>query len=160
MRNLLIPTDLTCESLQLIEYAILNVPNEKLNIHLVHGYKLPEFRWSLLQFSKKHQAARLMKKDFKKTIENLKKEHASKINDIEVHVLYGNSLEEFRSFIDQLNIKTAVIGKSVESQKSSNRSFSTIKYILKTVNDVIEVPFTQTETSFHPYFSFANVFKP
>lgn len=140
MRKILIPTDFSVASLQLIEYAVLNFPNTKLEIILVAGYKLPDTRWAIIHFNEREQVRKLVKDRFIIAKRRLVTEHKKNIGKLSFELFTGANSFAFQNFLDQLNVEDAIIPKEKSLYCSENKWFDTTKLIKHNVKNVIQVP--------------------
>ncbi len=138
MKKVLIPTDFTVNSLQLIEYAILNYPDTKLNIILTAGYKLPDNKWSIIHFNKNEQVYKQVNNDFLNCKRSLLFEHKNNIQNISFELFIGVNSIAFLNFIEQLDVHHTIIPKD-NLKYTENKWFDITKLLKKNVKEVIEV---------------------
>ena len=141
MRNVLIPTDFTPESLQLMEYALLNYPGEPLHVVLVHGLRSPESKWGLIQFSTRKEVRKLRSEEFENTLNRLCKTHGKSIGSVQTLLFTGRNTHAFKNAIEPLGITDAVVPESGTLNCRNRRSFDPTRYIRKCVAQVAEVPY-------------------
>lgn len=140
MRKIIIPTDFTPDSLQLIEYAVLNHPNTRLDIVLLVGYRIPENRWSIVHFRKQNEIQNQLSEPFKQAYSRVVLEYKDIINSITFEMFNGINSFSFKNFIEGIGAEHAVIPKNKSLYLSGNKWFDTTKYIRKEVANVIEAP--------------------
>lgn len=140
MKKVLIPTDFTLESLQLIEYAILNFPKTKLNIVLVNGFKLPETRWGLYQFSAGREINRLTTEKYINAKKVFFREHSDAIQSLGIELFTGRNSPAFQNFSEQLEITDAIVPKGDFLNFSHPQCFDPTPFIKKNIQNVIEIP--------------------
>lgn len=157
MKRILIPTDLTVESLQLIEYAILNFPKTKLEIILVYGFKLPETRWGLAQFSARREILKLTNEAYEKAKRVFIREHADAIENMEVELFTGRNSFAFQNFIEQLNVADAIVPKGKFLDFNDSKSFDPTRFIKKNVANVIEIPLDASKELERSKFSLSHL---
>jgi len=141
MRKIVIPTDFTVESLQLIEYAFLNFLDTKLDIVLVAGFKLPDTRWKIAHFREGKQIKNLLSEEFNEAKRIIELQHKEDIENINFELFTGVNLFAFQDFIEQCQVTDAIIPKNNSLHSSNRKWFDTTKFIKKNVKNVIEVPF-------------------
>ncbi len=139
MKNILIPTDFTVESLQLVEYATLNHPESMLNITLVAGFHLPQSFWGIAHYSEREQVNNQLSEEFNAFRRRLVIEHKSTINNITIKLFTGVTAYAFKNFLEQLEVKDAVVPKDGFLYNSSRSWFDTTVFLRKTVSHVVEV---------------------
>ncbi|SDM48549.1 universal stress protein [Kriegella aquimaris] len=145
MKKVLIPTDFTVESLQLIEYAILNFPEAKLDIILVHGFRLPDTRWGLTHYSAMREVNKLNTDVFAKAKNMFVREHSDVIGRLRFELFTGNNSFAFQNFAEQLDVKDAIIPKGKFLNVNNSKCFDPTRFIKKNIDNVIEIPFELTE---------------
>lgn len=153
MEKILIPTDFTEESLQLIEFALLNFTSEKLDIVLVHGYRIPEI--DIRHYSPNKVISKLCTGNFSRTLRNLTNEHQDRINNIKIQLYTGSNSLVFNEFLKENEISASVLPNSEFSFPRGSRSFDLTRLILKNVKRAVTVPLTIPDnTMVTPRFSF------
>ncbi|MET7028329.1 hypothetical protein [Sediminicola luteus] len=158
MRKVLIPTDFTIESLQLIEYAILNFPDKKLDIILIAGHKLPDTRWDLTRFRTRTQVRKQLNEKFNASIHRINMEHKKNIERISFELFTGINSYAFRNFLEQLDAHDAVVPKQKTLYCEDRKWFDTTKFIKKNVKNIIEAPMECTEEVPQRKFSILSLF--
>ncbi|WP_339712177.1 universal stress protein [uncultured Kriegella sp.] len=145
MKKIIIPTDFTVESLQLIEYAILNFPDTKLDIILVHGFKLPDTRWGLTHFSALREVNKLNTDAFAKAKNMFVREHSDVIVRLRFELFTGSNSFAFRNFAEQLGVKDAIVPKGKFLHVDNSKCFDPTRFVKSNIDNVIEIPFELTE---------------
>ncbi len=158
MRRILIPTDFTAESLELIDYALLNFPDTKLDIVLVAGFKLPDTRWAITHFSKRKQIKRQLDDEFNEAKSLILKEHKDAVENITFELFNGTNSYAFLNFLEQIHVEDAIIPKETSLCYPGGKWFDTTKYIKKNVKNVIEVPVVLKEEVPQRKYSFMSLF--
>ncbi|APQ19109.1 hypothetical protein [Maribacter hydrothermalis] len=158
MRKILIPTDFTVDSLQLIEYAILNYPDTKLDIVLIAGYRLPDTRWGIAHFSKTDKVRKQVSKSFKDSQRRIEIEHKINIETVSFDLFTGLNSCAFQNFLEQINVEDAIVPKQKVLSGTNKRWFDTTNFIKKNVKNVIEVPIEQSAEITDKKYSFIGLF--
>ena len=158
MRKIIIPTDFTVESLQLIEYAILNFPSTKLDIVLIAGFRLPDTRWGLTHFSERKQIAKQMSQEFNSNRRRIIVEHKDAIERISFKLFCGINSCAFQNFLEHIEAHDAIIPQDKKLQCRSNKWFDTTRFIKKNIENVIEVPFECKEEIPQKKYSLVSLF--
>lgn len=159
MKKLVIPTDFSPESLQLVEFAILNFRETPLDIVLVHGYRMPEVYWDVLNFSALREIRRLGNPAFFRAKQVLLKEHKHEIRSICIELFTGYNGEAFRNFVQRNEITDALVPSGNFLRFRDRKSFDPTRLIRKHIGSVREIalserPQPETKTQ----FSFLNLF--
>ena len=158
MKKVLIPTDFTIESLELVEYAILNFPNTTLDIVLVAGYRLPDTRWAVANFSAKEQIHQQLHEPFRVAMRRLLLEHKNHISNLHFEVFTGINSFAFRNFMEQHEVSCALIPKGKMLHFSGNRWFDITGFIKKNITELIEIPMERGKEIPQERFSLISLF--
>ncbi|MBP1840915.1 hypothetical protein [Formosa algae] len=119
MKTVLIPTDFSEKSLQLIKNAVLHYPEESIHLVLAIGYKMP----LISTLSKSKLVSNLPNDAFKTRLSELRLEHGSKITDVKIEMYTGESNEAFKSFLKVNHIDDAIIPKMGLHQFPNKKCF-------------------------------------
>ena len=144
MKKILLPTDFSIKSLQLIEYAVLNFRETPIDILLVSGYRLPWNSWDLVNFSHSRELRTLTDRDYLKAKAILLQEHSHEIRQIETELFTGTNGQAFRHFIERHEVTDALIPSEKFLNYKSQRTFDPSSLIRKHVNTVKEVSLANT----------------
>lgn len=104
MKKILIPTNLTNESLGLIKHGLQILKGETCQIVLLHVIPLPDSITELLTLSRDEEKLEEKNIAFFKTVERIKKAYAIEISSLEVVHLYGDSPLKIQNYIESNNI--------------------------------------------------------
>lgn len=139
MKKIIIPTDFTVESLQLIEYAILNYPDEKLDITLAFGYKIPLHEIEIIKFSAISVIHKTTSEKFLRAKKNILIEHSDRLNSINIELFCGLNSVVFQNFLSEHKIQDAIVPQNKFLCLKNNKCFDLTSLIKKNVKKVIEV---------------------
>jgi len=142
MRKILIPTDFTVESLQLVEYATLNYPDSTLDIILIAGCRLPHSYWGIRHFNEKEQVYNQISNQFIDSKYRLQLEHKNTINSISIRLFTGVNSSAFQNFVENLDVVDAVVPRPGILCGTKNW-FDTTEYIKRNIQNVVEVVIEQ-----------------
>ncbi len=157
MKRVLIPTDFTVESLQLIEYAILNFPKTKLDIILVYGLRLPDTRWGLTHFSAIREINKLTTETYAKAKNVFVREHSDTIEDLRFELFTGLNSFAFQNFSEQLGVKDAIVPRGKFLNYNGSKCFDPTRFIKKNMEKVIEIPLETTVEHQEARFSISSL---
>jgi len=107
MRNVLIPTDFSAASFDLVEKAIHTMGEQVLNITLFHAFQMPFFVSDLIRNQHKPYHD-LLTDAFRNSCKQIKQQHPRQVNSIVFRHLYGNTPAVFRHFVDANDIDLIV----------------------------------------------------
>lgn len=108
MKNILVPTDFTIQSLHLIVQTAETMHDEEINIVLFHVFNPPFDITELLFLKREPLYAELITEGFRKECHKLKKRYSSVIGSINFKPLYGTTKSVFRNFAEANNIDLIV----------------------------------------------------
>lgn len=158
MRRILIPTDFSVASLQLVEYAILNYPDTKLDIRLIAGYRMPAFRWGAFHFNEREQVHKQLNEPFIDAKRRLLKVHSNNIETFSIELFTGHNSVAFQNYLKQKSVDHAVVPKKSTLCCSSKKWFDTTNFIKNTVSDIVEVSVDISQENTNKRFSPINLF--
>ncbi|ODT93247.1 MAG: hypothetical protein ABS85_06475 [Sphingobacteriales bacterium SCN 48-20] len=104
MRNVLIPTDFSIESLQLVERAVAALDDQSMNIILFHAFDIPSHAPDMLGSSRRVPYAHLLTDEFRNACRRIKTSNARTVQNIHIRHFYGNTVAVFRNYIDAHDI--------------------------------------------------------
>lgn len=128
-RTVLIPTDFTIESLNLLKYA-LQVPDEnKVNVVLVLGLRLSDSIMDLLFLSRKEEVENLMSDDFKTACKIMRNKYAGRLNSFRIEIFSGFTQSSFRNFLEGNQITEIFIPRDYVLKSPAKKSFALMPFI-------------------------------
>ena len=102
MKNILVPTDFTLQSLSII-HEIVNSEEEKVNIHLFHMV-LPSNDLTELFFQRKSHLYGQVPDAFTEALQVLKNKYLKQIGSITIQFYYGNRVAVVNDIVESNNI--------------------------------------------------------
>ena len=158
MKRVLIPTDFTVQSLQLIDYAILNFPNDILDIILISGFELNENLWSMRNYSEQREVNKLCSESYTKAKRIFLREHRDNIERLHIRLFTGHNNVAFQNFVDQNALDTAIIAGEGFLQYQQSRAFDSSTYIKACIKNIIEIPLEQKSSYKNPQLSISTIY--
>lgn len=104
MKKIVIPTDLTIQSLNLIKYGLQVMKGHACQIFLVQLIPLPDSITELIMLPREEDRLEKINTPFQKALERIRKSYAVEISHLEVVHLYGDSPLKVRNFIESHGI--------------------------------------------------------
>src|SRR4051812_22168568 len=101
MKNILVPTDLTQQSLAVIPQIVEKNPNDVVNIFLVHMVNVPTDLSDLL-FLRKNRLYDNVPREFFQSINNLRNDYPVAIGSIRFEFYFGHRAGILASIVDNL----------------------------------------------------------
>ncbi len=114
MKNVLVPTDFTDRSLQLVNKTAEALDGEKFNVILFHAFNLPDDIMDLMFLGREKMYRGLVTDDFRSQCKKLKNMYFDTINSICVKYMYGNTVRVFKNFADANNIDLIVCPEDLQ----------------------------------------------
>jgi hypothetical protein len=145
IKHVLIPTDFTVKSLQVVRYALEDAGTAKLNILLFHMVDIPHSITDLLFFSKEQLRRKLINQDFKDACAVLRNKYASSVADIQCEVFYGSSAAVFENYVDARNVDVIMYNKSLVLKKIDARSIDPYKLIRRCHKPLMDISHTTAQ---------------
>lgn len=108
MRNVLIPTDFSIESLRLAEQTLEALDDQTMTITLFHAFDINGFAPDMLGSSRRLPYGHLLTDAFRIACKKLKENYPQTLQSIHVRHMYGNNNAVFRNFIDAHDIDMIV----------------------------------------------------
>jgi hypothetical protein len=126
MKNVLIPTDFTVHSLDLIVAAAQQFEGEQLNITLLHALAMPDIM-DLMLLSRNNDRYKLITKEFENACTIIKNRYASVIQRINVRFMHGSTKAVFRNFVEASQAHVLICPVDYSFQKASANSIDISK---------------------------------
>ena len=142
-KTVLIPTDFTIQSLNILKTFLSQNPNNQYNIVLVHGLNIGDSIRDLLFFSKNKQIQELSNDAFIEAFEVIKNKFDSQINSLKIDFFTGSNQAAFNNFIEGNQINQ-IIDSNYKLIFSTRKSFDFTRYFNK-----VKVEITTIETTNH-----------
>lgn len=108
MRNVLIPTDYSLASLELVEKTVQSLQHQNLNIILFHAFEIPFFASDIIGNNGKLPYRDIITDLFRNGCKRLKEQYPKSIQNVLLRHLYGNTPAVFHNFCDANEIDLIV----------------------------------------------------
>lgn len=112
LKTILIPTDFSIRSLQVVKHAIDRNPNEKLNVVHATGITISDSITRLLFFSKKDLAKKLPGDTFNEACQVISNKYVSQINEMKIDIFTGITQVAFNHFTAGLHIDAIYLSEN------------------------------------------------
>jgi hypothetical protein len=130
MKNILLPTDLTVQSLWAIQKLVEEANGEKLNIHLVHVLHIPSDFYELIGIGKANPRA-MASQNFIEAYEMLRNKHKSVIEKLNLEFIYGSSKRVIINYMQGNKIDEICLLSNYFYQFKLNQSVDFIAHLKK-----------------------------
>ncbi|NBA88721.1 hypothetical protein GVN16_23305 [Emticicia sp. CRIBPO] len=146
IKNILIPTDFTVESLNLVKSFLRQKKDDfTCNIILLHGTSMSDSITDLLFFSKSRFIDSLSNKAFDEACDIIRNKYDSQVNIIKKDIFTGKTQAAFDHFIVANKIVEAYIPAEYVSSKVNQNGIDIIPFIKKSSLNVREVKWRSAE---------------
>ena len=159
MKTILIPTDFSEQSLQLIKNAVLHYPNESISLVLAAGYTMSLNTYSFSNSSLQKLIKTLTNKSFDKTLSNLIQEHKNIISKVKIDLYTGHTNKAFIDFVTSNNIDESIIPNTNLNQFPNKKSYDLTQLIENFAPKVAHVAYPSAALKEETGFWFFNLKK-
>ncbi|HTF19982.1 MAG TPA: hypothetical protein VK658_18040 [Chryseolinea sp.] len=128
VQNVLIPTDFTIESLNLLKAAATMNGRPK-SIILFHAIHLSDSITDLLFFSKSKFIESIANEDFLTAVKIVRNRYASIIKSVEMDLFVGRSSRAFENFVAGNAVDLILIPDAYKFRHASDRSIDPLGYL-------------------------------
>lgn len=130
-RTILIPTDFTVQSLNILKSVLSNNEAENtFDVILLHGFTLSDSIRDLLFFSKYQQIEALTTPEFEEAYEVIKNKFDSQISSLRIDLFTGYNVSAFNNYLEG-NRVSEIFVSGKQSVFSNKKSFNLNKFIEK-----------------------------
>lgn len=156
-KKVLIPTDFTIESLNMVKVLLREKQEGKIDILLLHGINLGDSLTNLLYFSKSKMIKTLSNPEFEEACAIIRNKYESKINCIRTDLFVGTSQNIFENYLRTNHVNEAYIPENYQLKLINEKSFDLVRLIENSSIKITKVK----EDTFHKFSTkggLANVF--
>lgn len=139
MKTILIPTDLSTESLNLIKNSILNFPNQKINIVLGIGRKTVIGDFEPMDFLGGRNYKAPVSREFASHKNKLYLEHKNQISKIRVEVFTGANKYAFTNFLAANQITDGLMPKTPFNNFTTKNYFDLSQLMRSNMEELVFV---------------------
>jgi len=141
MRKILIPTDLSVNSLTLLKRA-LDDCEQKTNIVLVYGASLSSSITELLFYSKEDYLEELKTEAFNKVMAVIESKYEDIINSLTIDIFFGGTKNAFNNFIEGQKITHAYLPSDGRTMRCNRKNvFNIIPFLKESDIEIINVEY-------------------
>lgn len=148
-KTLLIPTDFTVKSLNLLKIALQKNANseEKLRIILVHGLWMSSSITEMLFLSKKKLLEKLETPDFSASCKMLMGKYEHIIDQLSIDLFSGRNQGAFQNYLEGNKVDEAYLSPSYKFNLKNSSSFDLSPFLRKSEISVKEVNWETTSNT-------------
>jgi hypothetical protein len=139
MKNVLIPTDFSIRSLNLVKAAVQTNLDEPLNIVLVHFFKMSDNIQELMMLSKRMKDYDNISEAFKATCRELEDSYPQRINAIRIECFYGSTLAVFKNYLFGNGISLIIYDEHFRYKKVNKNSIDPLNIIKKSGCELLAI---------------------
>lgn len=137
MKNILIPTDFSNDSFQLIGRAAETLSNEKFNVILFHAFDIPSDLGSLMFLGRDKIYTNLVTDEFRSSCKKVKNLYIRNVNSISVRYMYGTSVRVFKNFADANEIDLIVLPTGLQLGLPHKYSYNPVSILRKSGVEIL-----------------------
>ncbi|RYY55509.1 MAG: universal stress protein [Chitinophagaceae bacterium] len=131
MRNVLIPTDFTVESLQIAQKALDALDHQPTNIILFHAFDINTQSPERLGGSRRLPYAELLTDEFRNGCRRLKTTYGKFLKEVNIRHMYGSTASVFRNFVDAHDVDLIILPNDFLFSKVTAGSVNPEKFFRK-----------------------------
>ncbi|RFM26118.1 hypothetical protein [Deminuibacter soli] len=140
MKRIVIPTDFTIGSLQLVGEVAAHFPGSRLHITLLHGMEMPTGILDLLFLGKRNEHNEMVTPAFANACQIIENKYASVLEQLTVQFVYGNNRRVVQHFLDANDIGLVVLPSDGLKPMADPQSVDLAALLKKCRVPVLELP--------------------
>lgn len=140
MKHIVIPTDFSIRSLQLVKQLAEHYRSEQLHITLLHGIDMPTSIMDLLFIGKRDEYKELVNDAFSAGCEVIQNKYASVIRELKVQFLYGNSRRLVENFLHANEVDLVALPQQGVFAPRHTNSVDLLPLLKKCSKPIIHLP--------------------
>jgi len=133
MKNILIPTDFSEESLNVLDDYLVSSDDDKINVLFFHAIKLSDSITDLLLLSRRTKEIEKIPQSFRNYCVCIQEEF-SKVDTVKFQYFYGHTMAIFRNFMEANAIDLIVYDPLITLAKVSRSSINPYEIIDKSTS--------------------------
>lgn len=145
---ILVPTDYSIRSLNILKHALNKDSSESLAVVFVTGVILQDSITELLFFSKRELVDSLMSNEFKEACQIIQNRYANRISDMRFKIFTGFTQSAFNNFLEANRINEIYLSEN--KLNYPKRCFDPAPYMRKSTTDKTVVSWAETSESSRP----------
>lgn len=147
MKHILIPTDFTMGSLNVLRFGA-DAFNDELTITLLHFMEMPDSISDLLMLPREASNFNLISPEFREGISLIQNRYGSQIKRIRNDFFVGDGRRQFKNYLEHQKIDSIIYPENYDLKMISKRSYNPEKLIWNTNWPVkyIQIPDTAITT--------------
>lgn len=131
MKRILIPTDFSISSLNIVKSALEQLEDDAHHITLIVGRESSNSISDLLFYSKEKVLKELITADFIDAIQLIQNRYSTKISSISYDVLHSQNKNYIRNYVEANNIELLVLPDQLAFTKRNKKSINLIPILAK-----------------------------
>ncbi|MEH0154438.1 universal stress protein [Limibacter armeniacum] len=139
VEKILVPTDFTVKSLNLVREAIEHSSAPQLEIVLAHAY-LPSSITDLLFFSKSRLIEKLSNKEFTEACKLIKSKYDTRIHAMYVDILSSNHASYLNNYLEGNKIDEVYLPENMEMKPTTTDSIDLVPILRKCRHTTVMIP--------------------
>jgi len=136
MKHVLIPSDFSRQSIELVSLVVNQFPGEKISIILFHAFDIPDSEAHIMRYASERRLAGLVNEEFRRACRRVSVTHAN-IREVNIRCFYGNTSFVFQNFLEANKIDIIVFPDGYSPKMLSPNSIDPAGLIYKSGLPVI-----------------------
>ncbi len=139
MKHIMIPTDFSIRSLNVVRYAAAQFEKEQLTVTLLHFMEMPDSITDLLMLPRDNSHIKLITPEFREGISLLRNCYPLGIEQIRTDFLIGKGRRLLKNYLEHQKIDSVLLADNYEMKMPSLRSYNPVNLIRRTGCSIVNV---------------------
>ena len=138
MNNILIPTDFSAASLQMVAKTAETLAGPKFNVLLFHAFEMPDSIPGLLFHRREISYGNLITDQFRNQCRKIKNLYFDRIGTISTRCMFGSTVAVFRNFAEANDVDLIVLSENVQLQMPHKHSIDPVVILRKSGIEIFD----------------------
>lgn len=143
VKKVLIPTDFSVKSLNLLLEFLKQTPSDKYEIIMAHGYDISNSFSEMLFYSEHKILTKLLTKEFRESCHLIENTYRSRLYKFKFSILTGNGKRYVQNYISSNKIDIVVCSNGYKMKFRSRNSFDIQPYLKTSKAEVLMMDHSQ-----------------
>lgn len=149
MKHVMIPTDFSVRSLNLVRYAVNHFEAEQVRVTLLHFMELPTSITDLLMLPREASHLSLITPEFREGVSLLRNSYGSQVESIRIDFLQGASKRMLKNYLSSHGIDAILFPENYALKMPSKRSIDPANMIRRSGWPVLSVKINRLPVAAH-----------
>jgi hypothetical protein len=139
MKHIMIPTDFSIRSLNVVRYAAAHFESEQLKVTLLHFMEMPDSISDLLMLPRDNSHFKLITPEFREGMSLLRNCYPLGVEQIRTDFLIGKGRRLLKNYLEHQKIDSVLLAENYDMKIPSRRSYNPINLIRSTGWSIVNV---------------------